>query len=81
LTRRKTPGERHAAALTLLEAVRQRPTVLFLYATVAIQTLLFQAFIRLYQCTGFGPCAVSLAKGVVWSVVWPAYWFGYFFLF
>jgi hypothetical protein len=33
-----------------------------------------QTYVRLEQCWGYTACAISVAKGVVWSTVWPAYW-------
>lgn len=44
------------------------------YVAAALLTFLFQVYVRLGQCTGFGPCAISLVKGAVWSAVWPIYW-------
>jgi hypothetical protein len=43
-----------------------------------VVTLSFQTWIRLHQCAGAGPCAISLGKGAVWSAIWPAYWPVYF---
>ena len=43
-------------------------------------TLGFQTWIRLHQCAGVGPCAISLVKGAVWSAIctyWPEYFVGY----
>jgi hypothetical protein len=57
--------------------LRRYPTALAIYAVFAMHSLLFQAFIRLEQCTGAGDCAVSLLKDVAWSLVWPLYWLYY----
>jgi len=61
--------------------IRSYPTALAIYAVLGLHAFLYQAFIRLEQCSGFGRCALSLAKDAVWSVVWPVYWFGHFLLF
>jgi len=45
-----------------------------IYAGIGLLTLGFQTFLRLDQCSGSRACAISIAKGVVWSAVWPAYW-------
>jgi hypothetical protein len=45
-----------------------------MYAGAALVTFGFQTLVRLEQCTGVAPCAVSLTKGAVWSTIWPAYW-------
>lgn len=58
----------------LPEVVRSHPTLFAIYALFGVHSLLFQAFIRLEQCRGFGGCSLSLAKDAVWSVVWPVYW-------
>lgn len=57
--------------------VRRYPTAFAIYAVFAVHSLLFQAVIRLEQCTGFANCAASLAKDVAWSLVWPLYWLFY----
>jgi hypothetical protein len=44
------------------------------YAGGALLTLGFQTWLRLDQCFGIASCAVSLAKGVLWSTNWPAFW-------
>jgi len=67
--------------LGLLKAMGRHPTIVAVYTVVGVHALLFQAFIRLPLCAGFGACTISLAKGVVWSLIWPIYWFGYFVLF
>jgi len=59
---------------------------LWAYGAAAVATLIFQIVIRLdsdyanlyEQCVGWGACALSLAKAVVWSVIWPVYWPAYF---
>jgi hypothetical protein len=48
--------------------------VIGMYVGAGLVTLAFQTSIRLQQCSGTAPCAVRLAKGVVWSAVWPASW-------
>jgi hypothetical protein len=65
----------------LLSVVGRYPTLVALYTILGLQAFVFQTFIRLQMCAGIGACAVSLAKGAVWSVIWPIYWFGYFVLF
>jgi hypothetical protein len=47
------------------------------YAVVGVLTFLFQAWVRLDQCAGAADCALSLAKGAVWSTIWPASWVVY----
>ena len=47
------------------------------YLGIAIATLLFQIWVRSYQCIGFEDCGLSFAKAVVWSVIWPASWVVY----
>jgi hypothetical protein len=44
------------------------------YAGGCLLTLVFQVAIRLPDCTGLGPCALTLAKGSFWSLIWPLYW-------
>lgn len=44
------------------------------YGVVALLTFLFQLWIRLPVCEGFGGCALSLLKGLIWSLIWPTYW-------
>jgi hypothetical protein len=48
--------------------------VVGMYVGAAMVTLGFQTWVRLDQCPSVAPCAVSLAKGVVWSAIWPASW-------
>jgi hypothetical protein len=48
--------------------------VFIVYAVAALLTLGYQTYIRLDQCAGLRACAISIAKGVIWSTVWPAYW-------
>jgi hypothetical protein len=50
---------------------------LWAYGVIGVLTFLFQVWIRLAQCEGAANCALSLAKGVVWSTIWPAYWIVY----
>jgi len=57
--------------------IRRHPTASAIYAVFALHSLLFQAYIRLEQCSGFAGCSASLAKDVVWSVIWPVYWLAY----
>jgi hypothetical protein len=45
-----------------------------MYAGAALVTFGFQTYVRLDACSGYGACAVSLAKGAVWSTIWPASW-------
>jgi hypothetical protein len=48
--------------------------VIGMYAGAALLTLGFQSYVRLDQCSGAAPCAISLAKGAVWSTIWPVSW-------
>jgi hypothetical protein len=48
--------------------------VIGMYAGAALVTFGFQTYIRLDHCSGYSACAVSLAKGAVWSMIWPASW-------
>ena len=48
--------------------------VVGMYVGAALLTLGFQTWLRLNQCSGLQPCAVSLAKGAVWSTIWPGSW-------
>jgi hypothetical protein len=48
--------------------------LLGIYAGAALLTLGFQIYVRLYQCSGYSACAISIAKGAAWSVIWPASW-------
>ena len=41
-----------------------------MYAGMALVTLVFQVWVRSYQCTGIQECGLSFAKAVVWSVIW-----------
>ena len=59
----------------------QRDPLVPFYAVFGFQAFLYQAFIRLEQCSGFGRCSLSLVKDAVWSLVWPVYWLGHFLLF
>lgn len=61
--------------------MRKHPTITALYAIAGAQAFIFQAFIRLQECSGLVHCSVSLTKGFVWSVMWPIYWAGYFLFF
>ena len=45
-----------------------------IYAGAALLTFGFLTWGRLDQCFGIAACAISLAKGAVWSAVWPIYW-------
>ena len=47
------------------------------YAALAVLTLIFQIYVRYPVCSVAGNCAVSYAKGAVWSAVWPASWVAY----
>jgi hypothetical protein len=48
-----------------------------MYVGAALLTFGFQTHVRLDHCSGYGACAVSLAKGAVWSTIWPASWLVY----
>jgi hypothetical protein len=61
----------------LPSVLRRYPTAVAIYALFALHSLLFQAFIRLEQCSGLGNCAGSLAKDLAWSLIWPVYWLVY----
>jgi hypothetical protein len=45
-----------------------------MYVGAGFVTLGFQSYVRWPYCAGHAACAVSLAKGVVWSAIWPASW-------
>ena len=47
------------------------------YVGIAVLTFLYQIWIRVGQCEGLANCALSFAKGAIWSVIWPAYWVMY----
>jgi hypothetical protein len=59
--------------------------VVGMYAGAAVVTLGFQTYVRLDHClrreamftSGYAGCAVSLAKGAVWSTIWPTSWLVY----
>jgi hypothetical protein len=44
------------------------------YVGAALVTFGFQTYVRLPHCAGVAGCAVSVAKGAVWSAIWPASW-------
>ena len=44
------------------------------YAGAALVTVGFQIYVRSEKCFGYRACAVSLAKGAVWSAIWPVLW-------
>jgi hypothetical protein len=50
---------------------------LYLYAGMAVLTLIFQIWVRSSQCAGLQECGLSFAKAVVWSVIWPISWVVY----
>jgi len=45
-----------------------------MYAGAALMTGGIVTYDRSHRCSGFSTCAVSLAKGVVWSAIWPIFW-------
>lgn len=47
------------------------------YVGMALATLLFQIWVRSYECVGLEGCGVSFVKAAVWSVIWPASWVVY----
>ena len=49
-----------------------RKSLVTFYLVAAIFTLIFQTWVRSQQC--INECAVSYAKGAVWSAIWPASW-------
>jgi hypothetical protein len=65
-------------AISLPSIIRSHPTAFAVYAVFGLQAFLFQAVIRLEQCTGLGGCSLSLAKDALWSLIWPVYWLGRF---
>jgi hypothetical protein len=48
--------------------------LLWAYGAVACLTLIFQIWVRSGQCAGAAACAISFAKGVIWSTIWPLSW-------
>jgi hypothetical protein len=44
------------------------------YGAMALLTLLFQIWVRSFQCSGFEDCGLSFIKAAVWAVIWPASW-------
>jgi hypothetical protein len=48
-----------------------------LYIGAACLTLMFQIYVRSFQCAGVPDCGFSLAKSAAWSVIWPAFWAEY----
>jgi len=44
------------------------------YVGAGLLTLGFQTYVRSGVCSGYSACAVSFAKGAVWSAIWPASW-------
>jgi len=51
--------------------------LLGLYVGVGIATFAFQTWVRSFECAGTTACAISFAKGAVWSGIWPASWVVY----
>ena len=43
--------------------------VVALYACVAFITLLFQIYVRSFECEGLSGCALSFSKAIVWSAI------------
>jgi hypothetical protein len=68
-------------SFSLPGVIRSHPTFVAIYAVLGLHAFLYQAFIRLEQCSRFGGCSLSLAKDAVWSLMWPVYWLGHFLLF
>ena len=54
--------------------MRRRNRWFDLYVGIAFLTLIFQIWVRFYQCAGIDGCGPSFAKAVVWSLIWPASW-------
>lgn len=50
---------------------------LYLYVGLAVLTLIFQIWVRSYECAGLQDCGLSFAKAIVWSVIWPISWIVY----
>ena len=51
--------------------------ILIIYVLCAFLTLAFQIYVRYNLCSRINGCALSFAKGVVWSAIWPVSWFVY----
>src|SRR5262245_18988695 len=64
------PGAKPEAA----DRAKPNRSLEWAYVGGCLLTLLFQVAIRLPECTGFGPCALTMAKGGFWSLAWPLYW-------
>ena len=64
----------YSRELTALSIDRQWAT---LYAIGAFLTLIFQIWVRSYQCAGVQECGLSFAKAVIWSLIWPISWVVY----
>jgi hypothetical protein len=68
---------RRELTLTLRSMPRWAVFLVGMYAGAAVVTFGFQTYVRLEYCSGYRTCAVSLAKGAVWSTIWPASWLVY----
>ena len=51
--------------------------VVALNACVAFITLLFQIYVRSFECEGLSGCALSFSKAIVWSAILAASWMVY----
>jgi len=50
---------------------------LYLYAGMGLLTLIFQIWVRSFQCAGIQECALGYGKAIVWAVIWPVSWIVY----
>jgi hypothetical protein len=64
--------------LGLFDSKKAWPTwakiLLGAYLAGALFTLVFQTHVRSQECVDAEQCAVSFAKGAVWSAFWPVIW-------
>ena len=64
----------HVVPIADWPKLRSAIFALGMYAGAALLTLGIVTYDRSHRCSGFRTCAVSLAKGVVWSAIWPIFW-------
>ena len=57
-----------------LEPIPRWLLIIYIYSAVALYTLVFQTYVRFDQCTGLTACALTFAKGAIWSTIWPVIW-------
>ena len=65
-------GQIMASAISITRQKWFRP-----YLGMAVFTLVFQIWVRSYECAGMDGCGLSFAKAIVWSAIWPASWVVY----